>query len=245
MTDVSVPGAALAGLVSFLSPCVLPIVPGYLSYISGTSLVTAAAAGPPGARSGGLVGVVTANAAAFVLGFTTVFVLLGATATSIGRMLTAQGPLFERIAGAVIVLFGLHVLRIVKLPLLYREKRFETRTRPRTLVGSYVVGTAFAFAWTPCIGPILAAVLALAATKETVLQGIGLLAVYSLGLGVPFLLAALGANHLLAFTTRFRRLYRTVEITSGILLIGMGLMIFTGNFTWLSSQLGFLNRFVL
>jgi cytochrome c-type biogenesis protein len=245
MTDVSVPAAALAGLVSFLSPCVLPIVPGYLSYISGISLVPATAEGPAGARGGSLVGAVTANTTAFVLGFTTVFVLLGATATSIGRFLIVQGPLFERVAGAVIVLFGLHVLRIVKIPLLYREKRFEARTQPRTLVGSYAVGTAFAFGWTPCIGPILAGVLTMAATQETVLQGMGLLTVYSLGLGVPFLLAALGASYLVAFITRFRRFYRAVEVTSGILLIVIGLMIFTGNFTWLSSQLGFLNRFVL
>lgn len=245
MTDVSVLAAALAGLVSFLSPCVLPIVPGYLSYISGISLVPAPAEGPPAGRGGSLVGAVTANTAAFVLGFTTVFVLLGATATSIGRFLTMQGHLFERIAGAVIVLFGLHVLRIVKIPLLYREKRLEARTQPRTLVGSYAVGTAFAFGWTPCIGPILAGVLTMAATQDTVLQGMGLLTIYSLGLGVPFLLAALGVNHLLAFTTRFRRFYRAVEVTSGVLLIVIGLMIFTGNFTWLSSQLGFLNRFVL
>jgi cytochrome c-type biogenesis protein len=243
MIDVSVPAAALAGLVSFLSPCVLPIVPGYLSYISGISLVPAPS--DPTVGRGALVGAVAANAVTFVLGFTTVFVLLGATATSIGRFLTMQGQVFERLAGAVIIVFGLHVLRVVKIPLLYREKRLQTHTQPRTLLGSFGVGMAFAFGWTPCIGPILAGVLAMAATKHTVLQGMGLLTAYSLGLGVPFVIAALSANYLVAFITRFRRRYRAVEVTSGVLLIVIGLMIFTGRFTWLSSQLAFLNRFVL
>ncbi len=162
-----------------------------------------------------------------------------------GQFLITRSGVFDKIAGVLIVVFGLHTLGVLRIPLLYREKRVHPTGAPRSVVGSYAIGMAFAFGWTPCIGPILAGVLAIAATQQTVLQGMGLLTVYSLGLGVPFLLAALGANYLVAFITRFRRLYRAVEITSGVLLIVIGLMIFTGNFTWLSSQLGFLNRFVL
>jgi cytochrome c-type biogenesis protein len=188
---------------------------------------------------------VTVNAAVFVLGFTTIFVLLGASATLIGQILIAGSGIFAKIAGVVIVLFGLHILGVLKIPLLYREKRIHTDARPRTLLGSYGVGMAFAFGWTPCIGPILAGVLTMAATQETVVQGMGLLTLYSLGLGIPFLLAALGINYLLAFTTRFRRYFRAVELVSGGLLIAVGILVFTNSMTWLSGQLTFLNRFVL
>lgn len=239
MSDVSVPAAALAGLVSFLSPCVFPLVPGYLAYVSGTSLVPAE--GPSALRFGRVV----TGTGAFVLGFTTIFVLLGASATAVGGFLTARSGLFEKIAGALIVVFGLHVLGVLRIPLLYREKRLRPAAEPRSLFGSYAIGMAFAFGWTPCIGPILAGVLTLAAVQQTVWQGMGLLTVYSLGLGLPFLAAALGAGYLARFLTRFRRFYSAVEITSGLLLIAIGALIFAGKLTWLSGQLGFLNRFVL
>lgn len=246
MNEVSVLAAAIAGVVSFLSPCVLPLVPGYLSYISGISY--SGAAGSGGAELAferGATGTVTTNATAFVLGFSTVFVLLGASATAIGRFLIIQGPLFSRVAGVVIVIFGLYVLGVLRIPLLAREKRLESRVAPKTVAGSYTVGMAFAFGWTPCIGPILGAVLAMAATSGTVAEGMGLLAVYSLGLGIPFLAAALGVNYLLAFIARFRRCYRAVTVVSGILLIVIGILVFTERMTWLNQQLGFLNRFVL
>lgn len=246
MSEVSILAAALAGVVSFLSPCVLPLVPGYLSYISGISYSDTGSSGAAElAIERGLPGTVATNATAFVLGFTTVFVLLGASATAIGRLLIVQGPLFSKIAGVVIVIFGLHVLGALRIPLLAREKRLEARVAPKTLLGSYTIGMAFAFGWTPCIGPILGAVLAMAATSGTVAQGMGLLTVYSLGPGLPFLAAALGVNHLLAFITRFRRFYRTVTVVSGILLIVIGVLVFTESMTWLNQQLGFLNRFVL
>jgi cytochrome c-type biogenesis protein len=249
MTDVSLFTAGLAGVVSFLSPCVLPLVPGYLSYISGLSYntlrgETETAGGGAGERKR-LLSTVTVHAGAFVLGFTTIFVGLGASATVVGQWLVASGALFTKLAGVVIILFGLHMMGAVKIPLLYREKRLQTRTAPRTLLGSYGVGMAFAFGWTPCIGPILAALLTMAAMQDTVVQGMGLLTVYSLGLGIPFLAAALGINTLLALLTRFYRYFRTVEVVSGGLLIVVGLLVFTNKMTWLSGQLVFLNRFVL
>ncbi len=246
MNEVSVLAAAAAGVVSFLSPCVLPLVPGYLSYVSGVSFSDGGSSGAAAATldRAAVTGVVT-NASAFVAGFTTIFVLLGASATTVGRFLLAQGPLFSKVAGAVIVLFGLHVAGVLRLPFLYREKRIETRVAPTTVLGSYGIGMAFAFGWTPCIGPILAAMLAMAATAETVGEGMGLLTVYSLGLGIPFLAAAVGVNYTLRFVGRFRPFYRAVTVGSGILLVAIGVLVFTGKMTWLSQQLGFLGGFVL
>lgn len=239
MNDVSMPAAALAGLVSFLSPCVLPLVPGYLAFVSGTSTVDA------GGRSNVPLPHVAVRAAAFVLGFATIFVLLGASATHIGKFLLAYGAVFAKAAGIVIVVFGLHLLGVLRIPLLFREKRVQTNVPPRSLAGAYGIGIAFGFGWTPCIGPILAAVLTLAAIQQTVWQGIGLLAVYSLGLGVPFMVAALASGYMARFLSRFRRFYQTVEVVSGVLLIAIGALIFSGKFTWLSGQLGFLKRFAL
>lgn len=252
MTNISIAAAAVAGLVSFLSPCVLPLVPGYLSFLSGI----APPAGPPGAAPvsftaspagphGRHVARTLGHATAFVLGFTTVFVTLGASATVVGRLLVAYGNAFAVAAGVLIILFGLHILGVFRIPLLYGEKRLHPQRRPRMLIGSYAIGMAFAFGWTPCIGPILAGVLGLAATRQTVQQGVELLIVYSLGLGVPFLLAAFGMGSFLTFLARFRRYYRAVEVAGGVLLIAVGVLVLTGRMTWLSGQLGFLNRFVL
>jgi cytochrome c-type biogenesis protein len=247
VTNISIFAALIAGIVSFLSPCVLPLVPGYLSYISGVSQQDFALAASDEAvieRSALLRGV-TINALFFVLGFTTIFVALGASATSIGRFLFQNSPIFTRIAGAVIIIFGLHITGLLRIPFLYREKRYQANERPRSLAGAYGIGMAFAFGWTPCIGPILGGVLAMAATQATVTQGIGLLIVYSLGLGVPFIAAALGFNYLISFITRFRRFFRAVEILAGALLIAVGILVLTGQMTWLSQQLSFLNGFVL
>ncbi|MBI4503606.1 MAG: cytochrome c biogenesis protein CcdA [Gemmatimonadetes bacterium] len=244
MDSVPVLAAAAAGVLSFLSPCVLPLVPGYLSFVSGLSYADLA-----GEQSGtgprSLVRAVMPSAGVFVLGFTTIFVAMGASATTLGRLLLGGSPVLTRIAGAVIILFGLHIIGVIRIPLLYREKRIHTETAPRTLLGSYAVGMAFAFGWTPCIGPILGGVLTMAATRETVTQGMALLTVYSLGLGVPFLVAALGVNYVLAFTARFRRHVRTVEIGGGVLLVLVGLLVFADKMTWLSQQLSFFRRFAI
>jgi cytochrome c-type biogenesis protein len=247
MNNISVFAALIAGVVSFLSPCVLPLVPGYLSYISGVSQAdfAATARGEAAVSRTMLLRGVTLNAVFFVLGFTTIFVMLGASATSIGRFLFQSSAIFTRIAGIVIIVFGLHITGLLRIPLLYREKRIQTRERPRSLAGAYGIGMAFAFGWTPCIGPILGGVLAMAATQSTVTQGVGLLIVYSLGLGLPFIAAALGFNYLISFVTRFKRFFRGVEIAAGILLIAVGLLVLSGRMTWLSQQLSFLNGFVM
>ena len=249
MSDVSLLTASLAGIASFLSPCVLPLVPGYLAYVSGMSLGTPRegtgdAAGKPDGRRTRL-RTVTVYAGAFVLGFTTIFVLLGASATVVGQFLLAHSALFTKLAGAVMVLFGLHIMGIVRISVLAREKRLAMRTAPRTLLGAYGVGMLFAFGWTPCIGPILAVLLTMAAVQETVGHGMALLAVYALGLGVPFLVSALGVNVVLVVMSRFQRYVRAVELVNGGLLIAVGCLVFTNQLAWVSGRLGFLNGFVL
>jgi cytochrome c-type biogenesis protein len=238
VTTLSIPAAAIAGVVSFLSPCVLPLVPGYLAFISGASVATFGTTTVPVSR-------IVTRAVAFVLGFTTIFVMLGASATQVGQFLAARGTLFAKVAGLVVILFGLHVLGALKIPALYREKRIQTSVQPRSHAGAFAIGAAFAFGWTPCIGPILGAVLTIAAVQDSMWQGMGLLTVYSLGLGVPFVLAALGASYLARFLARFRRFYHAVEIASGLLLIGVGALVFSGRLTWLSGQLDWLRRFAL
>jgi len=245
MDSVPLIAAGAAGVVSFLSPCVLPLVPGYLSFVSGISYSDLSGEPTDPARRAALVRQVTMTATAFVLGFATVFVALGASATTIGQFLGSRAALFARIAGVVIVIFGLHMLGVLRIPLLYREKRIQTRQAPRTLIGAYAVGMAFAFGWTPCIGPVLGAVLTLAATRQTLAQGVGLLAVYSLGLGIPFLAAALGIHYLLGFVSRFRRYVRAAEIVGGLLLLAIGLLVFFQRMTWLSQQFGVLRQFAL
>ena len=240
MTQLSLPIAFLAGVVSFLSPCVLPLVPGYVSMLSGESIEAL--------RSGGGTGVVQrifANSIAFVIGFSTVFVSLGASATWVGNFLATRKRLFEIVAGLVIIVFGLHLTGLVKIPFLYRDKRLDTGAPKRGLAGSFVLGFAFAFGWTPCIGPILTGILAIAATRETVYQGMFLLAVYSAGLAIPFLLTGLGLSQFLRFYGRFRKHLQVVEVLSGVLLIGIGVLMAFNKFTMLSGYLSFLNRFTL
>lgn len=239
MADITIPAAGFAGVVSFLSPCVLPLVPGYLAFVSGTGQAQAAGDAVPPAR------VVLPRAAAFVLGFTSVFILMGASATRIGQLLSSHAATLSRVLGVVVIVFGLHLMGVFRIPLLYREKRVQARNEPRSLAGAYVIGTGFGFGWTPCIGPILGAVLAMAAIQRTVWQGIGLLVVYSLGLGIPFLGAALAAEYVNRAIRRFGRLYKAVEVGSALLLVGVGALLLFGKFTWLNAQLGFLQRFAL
>ena len=241
MDSVSVLAAFAAGIVSFLSPCVLPLVPGYISIVSGISLEQLQSE----ERDSGLTRLVVFNSLFFIVGFSVTFIALGASATFLGQFIMAQMGVLYRLAGMVIIIFGLHLTGLVKIPFLYQDKRFHNVDKPRGMFGAFVLGLAFAFGWTPCIGPILAGILTFASTKETVGEGILLLTVYSAGLGLPFLLTSLGLNKFLSFYGRFKKHFHTVEVVSGVLVITVGVLILTNNFTRLSGYLSFLNRFAL
>ena len=223
MTNVSILAALLAGMLSFLSPCVLPLVPPYLVYLTGISLERFADAEtkPRAGRQ------TIAAALLFVLGFSTVFVALGAGASVIGAVLRAYSGELAIVAGIAIVIMGLHFLGITPIAWLMREKRLEV-AKPVGLWGAYLMGLAFAFGWTPCIGPILAAILAVAASEATVAKGAGMLAIYSLGLGVPFIVAALAVEPFAAFLARFRKSLGLVEKAMGGLLVLTGIAFLTG-----------------
>ncbi|MBM3571908.1 MAG: cytochrome c biogenesis protein CcdA [Alphaproteobacteria bacterium] len=225
--DLSIGTAFLAGLLSFLSPCILPLVPAYLGFLGGTSLHQMAAAtdSDPARHAARRVALA---ALFFVAGFATVFVALGATASAIGKLLIAYLEPLTWAAGTVLILFGLHTLGWLKLTWLYRDMRFHSERRPAGLLGAYVVGLAFALGWTPCVGPILAAILTLAAGTESVARGSGLLAVYAAGIGLPFLAAALAGRPFLHFISRFRQHIVWVERITGALLIATGIAILTG-----------------
>ncbi len=288
MTDVSLLGAFLAGLVSFLSPCVLPLVPGYISMLSGIGMEQLRQGQPP--RAG-----LFASSVAFVIGFSVVFISFGASASAVGTFLRENRSFLAPIAGALILLFGLHLLGIlIKLtvrtglilgavlallgvisllrggPLfagfgyvhffslsligffgpsmtrwLNRDVRLRTSSTQPGIWSGFLLGFAFAFGWTPCIGPILATVLALAAASDTIARGVLLLAVYSAGLAVPFLLTALGIGQFLRFYQRFRKHLHAVELFSGALLLFVGGLIFVNRLTWMAGKLGFLNSIVL
>jgi len=301
--QVSIVYAFIAGIISFLSPCVLPLVPGYVSMLSGIG-VEQLRTGQPARNS------LFASSLAFVSGFSVVFISFGASASAVGQFLLQHKALMGPVAGAVIVLFGLHLVGwLIKLPVnaglviggvlsfgaailwrragtdtigpggifgsvqllsvaliflagpsltrwLNRDMRFhnlggqtETDAKPggalSGVTSGFLLGFAFAFGWTPCIGPILAAVLVLAANTQTISRGVFLLAVYSAGLAVPFLLTAIGINQFLRFYQKFRRHLHTVEVLSGVLLLFVGSLIFLNRLTWLSGKLGFLNKFSL
>lgn len=222
-SDVTIAAALAAGTLSFLSPCVLPLVPPYLVYLAGTSLERLADAEPAAAVKRDTV----VASLLFVAGFSTVFVALGAGASVIGAVLRAYSDVLATVAGIAIIVMGLHFLGLTRIALLMREKRAEM-ARPVGLWGAYAMGLAFAFGWTPCIGPILAAILAVAASEATIAKGAGLLAVYSLGLGIPFVIAALAVEPFAAFLTRFRAHLATVERVMGGLLVLTGIAFLTG-----------------
>jgi cytochrome c-type biogenesis protein len=227
MHDVSIPAAMIAGLVSFLSPCVLPLVPPYLVYLTGATIEHVAYDESMKASKRA---VMTA-ALMFVLGFSTVFVALGASASLIGGLIRAWSEQLSIVAGIVIIVMGLHFLGLFRIPLLYNEKRLQAG-RPASLAGAYVLGLAFALGWTPCIGPVLATVLSVAASEATVAKGAGLLALYAAGLGIPFLLAALFMPTFLGFLARSRPHMRRIEQAMGALLVltGIGFL-----FGWLQT----------
>ena len=240
MEHVSLIAAFAAGLLSFVSPCVLPLIPGYISFISGVTLEEMRGATAPGGnpiRPPRSRGRVLFTSLAFVLGFSLVFVSLGASASAVGKLLLQRLTLFGKIAGAVIILFGLHTMGVLRLGWLYSEKRVQTKRKPTGPVGAVLVGIAFAFGWTPCIGPILAAILAVAAAQDTVTQGVRLLAVYSLGLGLPFLATALAIDQFFAAFARIRRHYHAIEVASGVLLVAIGVLILTNRFTVIAQYL--------
>jgi cytochrome c-type biogenesis protein len=228
-SEVTILAALIAGLVSFLSPCVLPLVPPYLVYMAGTSLERLADKEPEPRVKRETV----AAALLFVFGFSTVFVALGASASVIGSLIRAYSGPLATIAGIIIIIMGLHFLGLTQLALLYREKRLEV-AKPVGLWGAYVMGLAFAFGWTPCIGPILAAILAVAASEQTVTRGASLLAIYSLGLGVPFIIAAFAVEPFAAFLARFRKHLRRVEQAMGALLVLTGIAFLTGSINTMS-----------
>ena len=221
--NVSIPAALLAGLVSFLSPCVLPLVPPYLIYLTGATIEHVANEETESSSRRA----VMISALLFVAGFSTVFVLLGASASLIGGLIRAWSEQLAILAGVVIIVMGLHFLGLTRIGLLMREGRL-TMPKPVGLWGAYIMGLAFAFGWTPCIGPILAAILSIAAAEATVAKGAGLLAVYSAGLGIPFLIAAFMVEQFSAVFARMKRHLATVERAMGVLMIITGIGFLTG-----------------
>jgi len=226
-SNVTLVAAFVAGFLSFISPCVLPLIPGYVSFVSGVSLEDMRGdAAVASARRRVLV-----TSLFFVLGFSLVFVALGATASMVGRFLFERQPILMKIAGVLLVILGLHTMGVFRIALLETEKRVQANRKPAGALGAMLVGIAFAFGWSPCIGPILGAILALAASKDTVWEGIQLLAVYSVGLGIPFLLTSIAINQFFAVTKRIRKYYHAIELVSGGLLVAVGVLIFTNQFT--------------
>src|ERR687891_1240303 len=237
MEQVTLLAAFVAGVLSFISPCVLPLIPGYVSFVSGVSLDEMRGTGVPQGASAAVKRRALLMSLAFVMGFSLVFIGLGASATAIGALLMEHLSLLGKIAGVVIILFGLHMMGVLKIGFLYSEKRMQTSGKPAGFFGAMLVGIAFAFGWTPCIGPILAAILAVAATQDSVGEGVQLLAVYSAGLGVPFIATSLAINKFLAASARIRKHYHTIEVVSGALMIVVGVLIFTNRFTVIAQLL--------
>ena len=219
--------ALVAGVLSFLSPCVLPIVPPYLAYMAGTSIEDMR-------RGEGADRRVMTAAAFFVLGLSTVFLILGLAASAFGRMFLTWQREMGLVGGVVIVLFGLHVLGLLRIPLLYREARIDAGDRGGSPFGAYLLGLAFAFGWTPCIGPVLGTILSLAAQEGSLERGLAMMGVYALGLGLPFLLTAVFLRHALGLLAGLRRHMPLVERGMGVLLVVVGLLMLSGGFTSLS-----------
>jgi cytochrome c-type biogenesis protein len=229
MHDVTIPAALAAGIISFLSPCVLPLVPPYMIYLTGATIEQLADRDATVTSKSA----VMMSASMFVLGFSTVFVALGASASAVGALIRAWSTQLSVIAGIAIIVMGLHFLGLTRIGFLMREGRL-TAPKPIGLWGAYVMGLAFAFGWTPCIGPILAAILSVAASEATVTRGAGLLAVYSAGLGIPFLLAAFAIERFSSFFTRAKRHLHNVERAMGVLMIATGIAFLTGSVSAIS-----------
>ncbi len=231
MENLNLLTAFFGGIISFLSPCVLPLVPAYMSFISGISFQDMTSE----ERGTDEIKLILLKSFVFILGFSLVFVLLGATATYVGQFLLTHMRLIMKIAGVIIVIFGLHTAHIFQIPFLNYEKRFHTSGSELGYLGTFTLGLAFAFGWSPCIGPILAAILAMASVQDTVMKGVFLLTAYSLGLGVPFLLTGLATNWFLRVFSSVKKHFRTVEIISGLFLVLIGVLFFFNWFTQLSA----------
>lgn len=217
----------LAGVLTFLSPCVLPLIPSYISYITGASIEEL--------QTGKGVRRATAiHSLLFIFGFSVIFILLGASATVVSGALYQYQDWIKNIGGILIILFGLHLTGILPLHLLLKEKRLQWRRKPVGYMGSFLVGAAFSIGWTPCVGPILASVLLYASSQTTVTQGVLMLAVYSLGMGIPFFLSSLAFNQLLTSLKWLKKYLNLLERLTGILLILVGVLLLTNSLTWLS-----------
>ncbi|GAA0578910.1 cytochrome c biogenesis CcdA family protein [Craurococcus roseus] len=242
--EVGYAGAVLAGMLSFLSPCVLPLVVPYLGFLGGVTLRAAPGGAVAEAPNRGLV---LLAALFFVLGFATVFTMFGATASALSQLLAEHLDTLAVVAGIVLILFGLHVAGVLRIGLLDREARLQTKEKPVSPLGAYVVGLAFAFGWTPCVGPVLAGILTVAAAGDGVAEGAMLLFAYALGIGIPFMLAAAFVTPFLRFVARFRQHYRAVELAAGGLLALTGVLVLTGSFqeigAWMLDRWPGLGRF--
>jgi cytochrome c-type biogenesis protein len=227
--DITLPGAFGAGLLSFVSPCVLPLVPAYLGFLGG--------AGRGLSGEGVTRGRLVALSATFVAGFSSVFILLGATATQIGQWLAVHAPVLTLVAGAMLILFGLHFLGLLRLPLLYRRVAPDVARAPAGLVGAYLVGLAFGFGWTPCVGPILSMILILAGTEDSLAKGVLLLSAYAAGIGLPFIAAAAFSTGFLRWSAAMRSRLGLVEKASGVLLVATGVVFIGGWMPQLSAWL--------
>ena len=230
MESVSLFAAFAAGIISFISPCVLPLIPMYISFISGLSLEEMKS----GTDKKRVLKRVTISSLLFVLGFSVVFIGLGASATFFGGFILARLSVLTKIAGVVIIILGLHIAGVFRIGFLNYEKRFHLSSRPVGFLGPFLVGLAFAFGWTPCIGPVLGTILIYSSSQETIWQGILLLSMYSLGLGIPFLLTGISVNAFLGFLERIQRYYRAIEIFVGACLVIMGVLLIMGSFAVLS-----------
>ena len=237
--------AFAAGLISFLSPCVLPLVPGYISFISGVSFteIREKEAGTPLLSKEKRM--IIYSSIFFIIGFAIVFILLGATATWIGTLIVSKMPILTKLAGLAIIFFGIYMMGFIRPRFLYKEARFQIKDKRLGYLGALLIGAAFAFGWTPCIGPILAGILAYAGTLEKVNQGVLLLAAYSVGLGIPFLLTAFGIHRFWRFFSRMKKYLRILEIAGGAVMEILGVMIFTNKLVLIPGLLPFLNKFAM
>ncbi|MCS7228967.1 MAG: cytochrome c biogenesis protein CcdA [Candidatus Kryptonium sp.] len=233
MESVGFLTAFLFGILSFLSPCVLPLVPGYISFISGLSFEELREQG--GSKK--FLSKTFLSSVFFVIGFSIVFIALGASATAIGKFLSDNMNIISKVAGVIIILFGLHMVGIFKIGFLNYEAKLKVRGKPLGLLGAFLIGFAFGFGWTPCIGPVLATILVLASQQETIKQGIMLLTVYSLGLGIPFIITSLSVNFFFKWFSKVRKYLNVVEIISGVILIILGVLIFTNSLGVISSYI--------
>jgi len=225
MEQVPLIAAFIAGLLSFVSPCVLPLVPAYISYISGVALEDMKT-GHLGYRTKK---VILLNSVSFCTGFSLIFIILGASASMLGQFFLVHLHILGKIAGIIIILLGLHIAGLFRIKYLYYEKRVQLQKKPVGIGWSFIAGSAFAFGWTPCIGPILAGILVLAGTLETLTEGIFLLGLYSLGLSIPFILTALAINFFWKTFERAKKHFRKIEVGSGVLLVLVGFLILTGD----------------